>query len=483
MSSYSSLLEERAFISGEWWAGSERFAVYNPCDASLFAAVADVGESLVPTLLAAAAAALPSWDRLGGQQRGAILRAWAEGIGENTDQLAQLITREQGKPLREAQGEVASAIAYIRWYIAEAERLGSSEIPGLGDKGRSELRQAPVGVVLAITPWNFPLLGVVVKVAAAMAAGCAVMVKPSEETPLSALAVARVAQAAGVPAGVLQVITTSRPKEISACLLADSRVRLLSFTGSTAVGKGLLAQMGVRRALLELGGNAPLIVCEDADLEEAITAAIKAKFYNNGQICLGINRFLIHENVYSTFREKFIAKMRALRLGSGLDPENDLGPLSNEKALNKIKALVATTLDEGGLRAAGGEGSTLGGWFFQPTLLENLDSSMTIFREEIFGPIACFYKFRDNEEALQLANATTAGLAAYVFSADCAVQEKFAEQLEFAMVGINTCHLARGPQIPFGGIKDSGMGREGGVGCLEEYCEQRLRIYLSGIYA
>lgn len=476
----SGLLEDRAYCAGEWYRGSRSFPVYDPSDGALLAEVCDVETELLSKILATPGQTLQWWNDLGPWERGSILGKWAQLIDARANELAELITREQGKPLREAQGEVARAASYIRWYIGESQRMHARELEQGLRGGRAVVRWEPVGKVLAITPWNFPLLGPVVKCAGALAAGCAVILKPSEETPLSALAMARLAEEAELPPGLLQVVTTSRPKEISEILLADTRIRMLSFTGSEGVGKHLLDQVGMRKIVLELGGNAPLVVCADARVEQAARDAIAAKFYNNGQICLGINRIFLHKDIYDRFKKIFVDKMLELRLGSGLDPRTTVGPLINGKAMAKMKRLVSDAVSRGARVVVGGGPSKAGKLFFQPTLLENLDGTMDIFHEEIFGPIACLYKVDSLDEALDLATWTDFGLGAYFYTQEKKLQEKCARLRSFGMIGINTCHLALGPHIPFGGVGSSGIGREGGEGCLREYCEQRLYVYGDG---
>lgn len=408
------------------------------------------------------------------------MRRWASVVRSRRNELARLLTREMGKVLAESSGEVDQGAVMMEWFAEEARRASSGEMLSSehgGGNQRNLVHKRPVGIVFAITPWNFPFLAPVVKCAAAIAVGCAVVLKPSEETPLTALALARCARDAGLPDGVLQVLPCSDPAPVSDVLLASFDVRCLTFTGSTAVGRALYRSCAdtLKRTSFELGGNAPFLVFEDADLEVAVGCAKGARFYNNGQICIGANRILVHEDVYEEFLRLYEKKVSALRTGDPLDPEVHTGPLVNEKALAKVRQLVDDAVSKGAVVVTGGlvgnddENEDL---HVRPTILRDVDERMDAYREEMFGPVACVGSFRSEEEAVSMANATPYGLAAYAFSADHARLWRLSTSLEAGMVGANTTDVCA-DDLPFGGIKQSGFGREGGVGCLVEFLETR----------
>lgn len=472
MLSDSSLLKQQAFIAGQWTdaAGGKTFAVTNPATNALIAHVADCGRTETQRAIEAAEAALPSWRALSAAQRGQFLRKWHDLIIENTDDLAVLMTTEQGKPLAEARGEVRYGASFIEWFAEEGKRAYGDIIPSPVNGQRLLVVKQPVGVVAAITPWNFPNAMITRKVAPALAAGCTAVVKPSEETPLSALALAELATRAGIPSGVLNIVTGTDAPAIGRTLTDSPVVRKLSFTGSTEVGKILMRQCAdtVKKISLELGGNAPFIVFDDADVDAAVQGAITSKYRNAGQTCICANRLFVQAGVYEAFLEKFTAAVRRQKTGAGTDKEVTVGPLINREALEKVERMVHEALGKGARTLTGGK--ALEGTFFEPTVLADVQTDMLVMQEEIFGPVAPVLRFTTEAEVVALANATPYGLASYFYGRDIGRIFRVAEALEYGMVGVNTGLLGNAV-APFGGMKESGIGREGSKYGLEEFME------------
>jgi succinate-semialdehyde dehydrogenase/glutarate-semialdehyde dehydrogenase len=469
------LLRERAFLAGHWAEADsgERFAVHNPANGELIAHVPLMGAMETTRAIAAAQAAWPAWRQTTAAARGKVLMRWHDLILQHTDDLALLMTTEQGKPLAEARGEVAYAAAYIAWFAEEARRVYGETIPSPVPDRRLIVTHEPVGVCAAITPWNFPLAMITRKAAPALAAGCPMVIKPAEATPLSALALVHLAQQAGVPDGVLQVIT-GNPKEIGATLCDSPVVRKLSFTGSTPVGKLLYAQCAptVKKLSLELGGNAPFIVFDDADLDAAVQGAMQSKFRNSGQTCVCANRIYVQSGVYEAFIERLLPFVAAIKVGDGTQAGVTSGPLINAAACAKVAQHVEQALSVGAKLRLGGHRLTQGaheqGFFFEPTVLSDVPADALVAREETFGPLAAIVRFDTEAEAIALANDTPFGLAAYFFSRDIGRVHRVSEALESGMVGVNT-GLISSEVAPFGGVKQSGLGREGGHQGMDEY--------------
>ncbi|HEX5746822.1 MAG TPA: NAD-dependent succinate-semialdehyde dehydrogenase [Archangium sp.] len=466
------LLSPGARIGGEWIAGETRFAVRDPSNGAVIAEVADLGADAARNAVDAAARALPTWRRSPANERSRLIEAWAGALLEAREDLARLLTWEQGKPLRQARDELSQGAASLRWFAEENRRAQGHTLPVNNAGVRNLTIKQPVGVVTAITPWNFPAAAVLVKCGAAMAAGCTVVLKPSEFTPLIALAVARLAAEVGIPAGVLNVVTCSSAGAVGEVLTTEPRVQMVSFTGSTQVGKAIMGKAagGVKKVALELGGNAPFIVFEDADLAQAADAAIGARFYNSGQICIGANRFFVQDSIYERFVSELAARVARLRLGSGFEPDTDVGPLINEQAVAKVASLVDEARSQGARAVVGGQRAARGGLFYEPTVLRDVTPAMALYRTEIFGPVAPVYRFSSEDEVIARANETDAGLSAYVYTSQVGRLWRMSEELEAGMVGANTTSICA-PEVPFGGIKHSGLGREGGPGCLDEYLE------------
>ncbi|MCK2183693.1 NAD-dependent succinate-semialdehyde dehydrogenase [Halomonas getboli] len=468
----SDLLIDKAYVAGQWRDAERRFPVTDPASGEVLAEVADLTADDAREAVAAAEAAWPAWRRQTAKQRAALLRGWYERIMAHQEVLARLMTREQGKPIGESRGEVGYGASFVEYYAEEAKRVAGETLPGHGADKRILVMREPIGVMAAITPWNFPLAMITRKCAPALAAGCPVVIKPAEATPLTALALARLAEDAGFPAGVINVVTASRPAEIGEVLTTDPRVRKVSFTGSTPVGKTLLAQCAgtVKKASMELGGNAPFIVFDDADLDAAVEGAIASKFRNAGQTCVCTNRFLVQDGVYDAFIEKLAARMAELKVGNGLEDGVLQGPLINAAAVDKVQAHIADALEHGGRLVCGGEPHALGGTFFQPTLVADVTAEMRVATEETFGPLAPVFRFHDDEEAIAMANATEFGLAAYFYARDYRRIWQTMEGLEYGMVAVNEGLLST-ELAPFGGVKESGLGREGSRHGLDEYTE------------
>jgi succinate-semialdehyde dehydrogenase / glutarate-semialdehyde dehydrogenase len=467
------LLRTRAYIAGKWQdaASGATHAVVNPATRETIGTVPDMGALEARRAVEAAAQAFPAWAARTAKERAAVMRRWYELMMANQEDLATLMTAEQGKPLAESKGEIAYAAAFIEWFAEEGKRLYGDVIPGhQADKRIIVLRQ-PVGVVAAITPWNFPAAMITRKVAPALAAGCTVVVKPASQTPYSALALAALAARAGVPAGVLNVITGAAAA-IGAELTANPTVRKLSFTGSTSVGKQLMAQCAgtLKKLSLELGGNAPFIVFDDADLDAAVLGAIASKFRNTGQTCVCANRLLVQAGVYEDFTRKLVHAVAQLKVGDGLEGPTDQGPLIDTHALAKVEQHLADAAAKGARIVQGGHRHSLGGTFFEPTVLTHATPAMLLAREETFGPVAPLFRFETEADAIRMANDTEFGLACYFYTRDLARSWRVAEALEYGIVGLNT-GLISTEVAPFGGIKESGTGREGSRYGILDYTE------------
>jgi len=471
-----SLFKEEAFIDNQWVKSSTgaSFPINNPATGEIIAQVANLGATDAQKAIAAADQALPQWKNLTGKERAGIMRKWFDLILQNKDDLAILMTLEQGKPLTESTGEVIYGASFIEWYAEEAKRV-SGAIPTTvwGDKRFMVLKQ-PIGVCVAITPWNFPNAMITRKIAPAMAAGCTIVIKPAEQTPLSALALAELALRAGIPAGVVNIITADANQSIAIgkTLCASPTVRHLSFTGSTEVGRILMEQCAptVKKLGLELGGHAPFIVFEDADIDAAVAGAIASKYRNSGQTCVCANRIYVHKKIHAAFVEKFTKAVQAIKVGNGMDAGISQGPLIDQAALAKVERHIADALSKGAKLVTGGKPSSLGGTYYEPTILDNVTSDMLITYEETFGPVAPIITFESDEEVVKLANNSQYGLASYFYSRDIGRIWKVAEALEYGMVGVNSGILAN-EVVPFGGVKQSGLGREGSVFGMDEYLE------------
>jgi succinate-semialdehyde dehydrogenase/glutarate-semialdehyde dehydrogenase len=467
------LLRSTCFIGGKWVAADDasQMAVLNPANGNIIAEVANCGSSETTRAINAANEAWPAWRGLTAKQRAQILRRWFELILQNTEDLAQLITAEGGKPLTEARGEVAYGASFVEWFAEEGKRAYGETIPATTADKRLVVIKQPIGVCAAITPWNFPLAMITRKVAPALAAGCTVVIKPAEQTPLTALALALLAEEAGLPAGVFNVIT-GNPVAIGGQLTASPIVRKLSFTGSTEVGRLLMAQCAatVKKVSFELGGNAPFIVFDDADLDAAVDGALIAKYRNAGQTCVCANRFLIQSGIYDAFAERFAERVRSMKVGPGNEEGVVQGPLIDDTALAKVESHVADAVEHGARVLCGGSRHAQGGNFFQPTVLANVTPAMRVAREETFGPVAPLFRFESEAEAIAMANDTEFGLAAYFYSRSLARSWRVGEALEYGMVGVNT-GLISNEVAPFGGIKQSGIGREGSKYGIDDYLE------------
>jgi succinate-semialdehyde dehydrogenase/glutarate-semialdehyde dehydrogenase len=469
-----SLLRTQAYIGGRWIAaesGAET-PVCNPASAQRIGTVPDLRGAEVRSAVEAAHEAFPAWAARCAHERSRILRRWHVLMIEHQEDLATLMTAEQGKPLTEARAEVRYAAAFIEWFAEEAKRVYGEIIPGhQADKRLMVLRQ-PVGVAAAITPWNFPSAMITRKAAPALAAGCTFVVKPASQTPYSALALAVLAERAGIPPGVFNVITSSHSREVGLELTTHPRVRKVSFTGSTAVGKQLMAQSAstLKKLSLELGGNAPFIVFEDADLDAAVAGAMASKYRNTGQTCVCTNRVLVHSRVHEEFSQKLATAVSGLRVGDGLAGATDQGPLIDEPAVLKVEELLADAIAKGARVVCGGRRHALGGTFFEPTVLADATPAMLLSREEMFGPVAPLFRFETEAQAIRMANDTEYGLAAYVYTRDLSRAWRVSEALECGMVGLNT-GLISSEVVPFGGVKESGFGREGSRYGILEYTE------------
>ena len=468
------LLRSRGYIGGRW-EDAESAAVVtvrNPATGQVLGTVPDMAAGETARAIDAAQGALAGWSGRTAKERGGILRAWYEQLMRHQEDLAVLMTAEQGKPLAEARAEIAYAAGFIEWFAEEGKRLYGELIPGHQPDKRLLVMRQPLGVVGAITPWNFPAAMITRKVAPALAAGCTVVCKPAIQTPYSALALAELAERAGVPEGVFNVVTGQDAARIGGQLSADERVRKISFTGSTAVGRQLMAQSAgtLKKLSLELGGNAPFIVFEDADLDAAVQGALASKYRNSGQTCVCANRLLVHAQVYEAFAGKLVEAVGRLRVGDGLQGPSEQGPLIDERAVAKVERHIADAVAHGARIACGGKRHALGGRFFEPTVLTEVNERMQIAREETFGPVAPLFRFHSESQALQMANDTEFGLAAYFYTRDLSRAWRVAEALQYGIVGLNT-GLISTELAPFGGIKQSGFGREGSRHGILDYTE------------
>ena len=467
------LLRQQGFIDGGWRAaaGGAIAVIRDPADGSIVGEVPVMGAAETRQAIEAAARALPAWAKRTAKDRGAVLRRFAELMIANTDDLAVIMVREQGKPLAEAKGEIAYAASFLEWFAEEGKRVYGELIPTFRADARLMVMRQPVGVAAAITPWNFPAAMITRKLGPALAAGCTFVCKPAPQTPFSALALAELATRAGLPAGVFNVVTGDA-EAIGGELTSNPLVRKLSFTGSTAVGKKLIAQCAgtVKKVSMELGGNAPFIVFDDADLDAAVQGAMASKYRNTGQTCVCANRFYVQSGVYDAFAERLVKAVSTLRVGAGLSGPTEQGPLIDARALAKVESHVADALAQGGRIAAGGKRHALGGNFYEPTVLLDVAPGMKVAREETFGPVAPLFRFDTEEEAVRMANDTESGLAAYFYTRDLARSWRVQEALEYGIVGVNTGIFST-EVAPFGGVKESGLGREGSRHGIEEYTE------------
>jgi succinate-semialdehyde dehydrogenase/glutarate-semialdehyde dehydrogenase len=476
------LFRDKCYIDGAWVA-ADRGAVIevdNPATGEIVGGVPKCGAAETRRAIEAAERALPAWRAKTGKERAVILRRFADLMTQHADDLALIMTTEQGKSLLEAKTEIGGAAAYLEWFGEEAKRAYGDTIPTHASDKRIVVIKQPVGVVACITPWNFPSAMITRKAGPAIAAGCTVVLKPASQTPYSALALAELAERAGLPKGVLNIITGAAG-EIGGELTANPIVRKLSFTGSTEIGKILMAQCAgtVKKISLELGGNAPFIVFDDADIDAAVEGAVTSKYRNSGQTCICTNRFIIHDSVYDAFAEKFVAAVKKLKVGRGTEPDVRQGPLIDRKAADKVQELIDDAVAKGGKIATGGKRHSLGGSFFEPTVILNATSRMAFAKEEIFGPLAPLFRFKTDDEAVKLANDTEYGLASYFYGRDIGRVWRVAEALEYGMIGINS-GLITTEVAPFGGVKESGLGREGSKYGLEEFLEVKY-LCMGGI--
>ena len=467
-----SLLKTDGLIDGQWVKGKKRFEVTDPATGRVLADVADLTPKDVKAAIAAADAAWPAWRGLTGKQRHALLMKWFHLLMAHQDDLGRIMTAEQGKPLAEAKGEVAYGASFVEWFAEEAKRVGGETLATSDPSKRLAVLRQPIGVCAAITPWNFPLAMITRKVAPALAAGCPVVIKPAELTPLTALAAAELALRAGIPPGVLNVITGTDSAAYGKVLCDSDTVRHLSFTGSTEVGRILMAQCAptVKKLALELGGNAPFIVFDDADLDSAVEGAIASKYRNAGQTCVCANRLYVQDGVYDAFVRKLAARVAQMKVGNGFDEGVVIGPLIEEAAVKKVGKHVADALKKGGKLLTGGE--KLKGQFYQPTVIADASADMLVATEETFGPLAPVFRFHTEQEAIDAANATIFGLASYFYARDIGRITRVSEALEYGIVGINTGIISV-EQAPFGGVKQSGLGREGSRHGIDEYLEMK----------
>jgi succinate-semialdehyde dehydrogenase/glutarate-semialdehyde dehydrogenase len=476
------LLRQQAYINGEWLDADNgaTLAVTNPATGEQLGTIPLMGAAETKRAIAAANAAWPAWRKKSAKERAVILRKWNDLILENTEDLAQLMTAEQGKPLAESRGEVTYGASFIEWFGEEAKRVAGETLASPWPDRRLLVTKEPIGVCAAITPWNFPIAMITRKAGPALAAGCPMVLKPAEATPYCALALAVLAERAGVPAGVFSVVTGA-PKEIGGEMTSNPTVRKLTFTGSTAVGKLLMQQSAstIKKLSLELGGNAPFIVFDEADLDAAVEGALASKYRNAGQTCVCANRIYVQDGIYDRFADKLVAAVAKLKVGNGAEPDVTQGPLIDEKAVQKVEQHVADALAKGGRLLAGGKRHALGHGFFEPTVIADISNDMIVATEETFGPLAPLFRFKTDEEAIELANNTEFGLASYFYSRDIGRIWRVAEGLESGMVGVNT-GLISNEIAPFGGVKQSGLGREGSHYGLDDFLVIKY-ICLGGI--
>jgi len=473
------LLRQQAFIGGRWCDADDRatFDVTNPATGETLATVPKMGAADTRRAIEAAKNAFANWSRTPAKDRSALLRRWNDLIVENLDDLGKLMTAEQGKPLAEAKGEVLYAASFIEWFAEEAKRVYGDTIPSPWSDRRLVVIKQPIGVCAAITPWNFPAAMITRKAGPALASGCTMVAKPAESTPLSALALAVLAERAGIPAGVFNVLTGD-PRNIGGEMTSNPDVRKVTFTGSTEVGRILMKQSAdtIKKLSLELGGNAPFIVFDDADLDAAVEGAIVSKYRNAGQTCVCANRLIIQSGVYDAFAEKLVAAVKQLKVGNGLEPDVLQGPLIDESAVEKIEDHIQDAVSKGACVLLGGKRHALGQTFFEPTVLADVTPKMKVAREETFGPLAPLFRFERDEDAIHLANDTEFGLASYFYSRDVGRIWRAAEGLESGIVGINT-GLISNEVAPFGGVKQSGLGREGSYLGMEEFIEVKYLCF------
>lgn len=471
-----SLFRQECYVAGEWVGSKETIGVTNPATGELIGTIPALGKTETAHAIKVAEAAQKIWAATPAKQRGIILRRWYDLMMQHQDDLGRIMTAEQGKPLAEAKGEVAYGASFIEFFAEEARRIYGETIPSPWPNARMIAIKQPVGVVAAITPWNFPNAMITRKAGPALAAGCAFVVKPAAETPFSALALADLAERAGMPKGIFSVIT-GKSREIGGEMTSNPIVRALSFTGSTEVGKLLMAQcaMTVKKVGLELGGNAPFIVFDDADLDAAVQGAMASKYRNAGQTCVCANRLLVQDGVYDAFAVKLAEAVGKLKVGNGFDEGVTTGPLINPAAIDKVEEHIADAVKKGGKVIAGGKRHALGGTFFEPTIIRDVTSDMLVAREETFGPVAPMFRFKTEEEAIVMANDTEFGLACYFYTRDIGRVWRVGEALEYGMVGINEGIISTA-EAPFGGVKESGIGREGSLHGVEEYIEIKYML-------
>lgn len=478
----TTLLKTQAYIDGQWVDGDkgETFAVTNPATGEHLADVASVGVDETRRAINAAEKAMVSWKALPAKTRSELMERWYSLIIDNQEDLAVLMTAEQGKPLLESRGEVAYGASFIKWFAEEGKRVYGDIIPTPSDR-RGVVVKQPVGVVAAITPWNFPNAMITRKVAPALAVGCAMVLKPAAETPLSALALVELADRAGLPAGLFSVLPGIDAKAIGGEMTSNTTVKKVTFTGSTPVGKLLMKQCAdtVKRTSMELGGNAPVIIFDDADLEAAVAGVLVAKYRNSGQTCICANRILVQDGIYDAFVEKFAAAVKGFKLGNGMDADSTHGPVITEKAAAEIHAKVQSAVNEGATVVVGGQPGAQGACFYEPTILTNVTDKMRVFREEIFGPVAPVFKFSTEEQAIAMANDTQFGLAAYIYTENLGRIWRVSEGVDYGMVGVNETAISS-EVIPFGGMKESGQGREGSKYGLDDYLETKY-ICMGGL--
>ena len=470
------LFRQECYINGHWVASDKRIEVTNPASGVVIGSIPSLGQKETAEAIKGAEIAQKEWAKTPAKQRGQIMRRWFDLMMHHQDDLARIMTAEQGKPFLEAKGEITYGASFVEFFAEEARRIYGETIPSPWPNGRIVVIRQPVGVVAAITPWNFPNAMITRKAAAALAAGCSFVVKPSEETPFSAFALAELAERAGLPKGVFSVIT-GVAKDIGGEMTSNPIVRAISFTGSTAVGKLLMAQCAstVKKIGLELGGNAPFIVFDDADLDAAVQGAMLSKYRNAGQTCVCANRMLVQEGVYDAFVAKLTAAVNQLKVGEGFGEGVTTGPLINAKAIKKVEDHVADAIAKGGTVTTGGKRHALGGSFFEPTIIRDVTTNMLVAREETFGPVAPIFRFKTEEEAIRMANDTEFGLACYFYTRDIGRVWRVGEALEYGMVGINEGIISTA-EAPFGGVKESGVGREGSIHGIDEYVEIKYML-------
>ena len=468
-----SLFRQQCYIDGQWVDADDgaTLAVTNPANDSVIGTVPKLGAAETARAIDAAQEAFKSWRQLPAKQRAACLKTLAQLMLDNAEDLAKLMTIEQGKPLVESRGEVAYAASFFEWFAEEGKRIYGDVIPHQQPDRRIVVIKEPIGVCAAVTPWNFPSAMITRKAGPALAAGCTIVIKPASSTPYSALALCELAERAGIPAGVINVVTGAS-SEIGQELTANEKVRKLSFTGSTAIGKVLMRQCAdtIKKVSLELGGNAPFIVFDDADIDAAVTGAMQSKYRNAGQTCVCANRILVHESVYDEFAEKLALAVEQMQVGDGLDDGTEVGPLIDVAAVEKVEAHISDAVAKGAQVAVGGSRHSLGGTYFQPTVIQHVDTDMAVATEETFGPLAPLFKFSSESEAIEMANATEFGLAAYLYCRDIGRVWRLSEALEYGIVGINTGIIST-EVAPFGGMKESGIGREGSKYGIDDYVE------------